>query len=130
MSDDTLKIFLWPDGTWISEEDVEGDDFDWYLMGAGKSDDFAEYEVSLDLEPDDIQELIDLKALPGMLPDIVPADPQDIANMGVITIPEGAVLVVHHSKDIEYNAVTMLEDRLIVNAPDITIEVIIPKEKK
>lgn len=128
MPDDKVKIYVWADGTWISEEDTEGD-LDWYIFSSGKSDDYTAYDISSELEPEDIDELISLEALPGMLP-----EPQEgiikIEDMGKIPIPEGAVVLVHHSKDIEYNAVTMLEDRLIVNAPDIFIEIITPKVKK
>ena len=127
MADGTLTIYVWPDGSWISEEDA--DDLDWYISSASKSDDFATYEVSLELELDDIEELISLNALPGMIP-----EPQEgiikIEDMGKVEIPEGAVLIVHHSKDIDYNATTMLEDRMIVNAPDIFIEVIMSKKNK
>lgn len=125
MADDTIKIYLWPDGSWVSEDDV--DDLDWYITSTGKSDDFGIYDVSLDLEPDDIEELILLNALPGML-----IDPQvvSIENMGKVEIPEGAIVIIHHSKDIEYKATTMLEDRLIVNAPNLFVEVIMPREKE
>lgn len=127
MSDEeTLTIYVWPDGTWISSEDPEADDMDWYTMSAGKSDDYASYEVSYELEADDIEELISLNALPGMLPD----KPEGIENMGRVAIPKDCILIVSHSKDIDYNAVTMLEDKLIVNAPGIFIEVITPKDKK
>jgi hypothetical protein len=124
--DDTLKIYVWPDGSWESEEDI--DDMDWYLSSMGKSDDFSEHTVDLDLDYDDIQELIDLQALPGMLPD--PVTINNIVGMGKIPVPKGAIVVVSHSKDIEYNAVTMLEDRLIVNAPDVFVEIIQAKVDK
>lgn len=124
MADDTIKIYVWPDGHWVSEEDV--DDLDWYISSSGKSDDFSEHEISLELDADDIEELISMNALPGMLPD----KPQKIEHMGKVSIPEGAILIVHHSKDIEYSAVTMLEDKLIVNAPGVFVEVIQPKAKE
>lgn len=123
MAEDTLTIYVWPDKTWASEEDI--DDLDWYIISTGKSDDYTEYEVSLDLEYEDIDELISLNALPGMLPD----KPIGLEHQGKVSIPKGAILIVHHSKDIEYNATTMLEDKLIVNAPNIVVEVIMPKEK-
>lgn len=66
--ENTIVIYVWPDNTWVTEEDIDGD-LDWYIFSGGKSDDFKEYKVSLDLSPDDIQELIDLQALPGMSPD-------------------------------------------------------------
>lgn len=127
MDKETVTIYVWPDGSWISSEDPEADDMDWYTMTTGKSDDYASYEVSLDLEPEDIEELISMNALPGMLPDLITAN---IEEMGKVKIPEGCILIVSHSNDIDYNAVTMLEDKLIVNAPDLFIEVITPKEKK
>ncbi len=126
---DTLTIYVWPDGTWISEENVDGD-FEWYLMFAGKSDDYASYDVSYDLDDSDIEELISLNALPGMLPDKPDTNTDNLEHQGKVPIPEGAILIVHHSKDIEYQAVTMLKDRLIVNAPNIMIEVIQSKEDK
>lgn len=110
---ETIKIYVWPDGSWISEED----DLDWYISSSGKGDDFTEYEVPLELDSDDIDELIALQALPGMLPDTKPKE-------GKIKVPEGATVIISHSKDIDYNAVTMLEDRLIINAPNILIEII------
>jgi len=113
-----IKIYVWPDGDWYSEEDIV--DFEWL----GKSDDFKEYEVPIELEADDIDELISLNALPGMLPD----KPVGLEHQGIVSVPEGCILIVHHSKDIEYNAVTMLEDKLIVNAPGVYVEVITPKE--
>ncbi len=122
---DMLKIWVWPDGTWVSEDDV--DDLDWFISSAGKSDDFSEHLIPLELDGEDIEELIQLNALPGMLPDKVVSS---LEGMGKVAIPEGAILIVHHSKDIEYQAVTMLEDKLIVNAPGTFVEVIMPKEKK
>ena len=121
---DKLLIYVWPDGSWVSEDDV--DDLDWYISSNGKSDDFSEHFIPLELDAEDIEELISLNALPGMLPDKV----QKIEHMGKVSIPEGAILIVHHSKDIEYNAVTMLEDKLIVNAPDVFVEVIQSKVDK
>lgn len=116
-----IKIYVWPDGVWYSEEDIV--DIEWL----GKSDDYSEHLVPIELEADDIEELISLNALPGMLID---AQVTPIENMGKVEIPEGAVVIIHHSKDIEYKATTMLEDKLIINAPNIFIEVIMPKEKK
>lgn len=124
MADETIKIYVWPDGSWVSEDDI--DDLDWYIVSTEKSDDYAIYNVPIELEAEDIEELINMQALPGMLPD--PGE-LNIEDMGKVAIPEGAILFVHHSKDIEYNAVTMLEDKLIVNAPGIFVEVIMPKEK-
>ncbi|MDP8268304.1 MAG: hypothetical protein P9L97_06195 [Candidatus Tenebribacter davisii] len=129
MSEELIKIFVWSDNTWMYEDDIEDGDLDWFCMETGKSDDFAEYQVSLDLEADDIQMLIDLNSLPGMLPDPVASEVKPIEEMGKISIPVGAIVIVSHSKDIDYSAVTMLEDRLIVNAPDLFIEVIMPKEE-
>jgi len=125
LAEDTLKIYVWPDGTWVSEEDVNGD-LDWYMVSSGKSDDFSEYLIPLPLDAKDIEELISLNALPGMLPD----KPMGLEHQGKVSVPEGAILIVHHSKDIEYNAVTMLEDKLIVNAPGTFVEVIMPKADK
>lgn len=124
MADETIKIYVWPDGSWISEEDI--DDMEWYLFTTGKSDDYKEYQVPIELEAEDIEELISLNALPGMLPDPTTIK---IEDMGKIEIPEDALLIVHHSKDIDYNAVTILKDRMIVNAPGIFIEVITSKDK-
>ena len=119
--DDKLKIFVWPDGHWVSEDDIP--DLDWYIASTGKSDDFSEHFIPIELEADDIEELISLNALPGMLPD----KPMGLEHQGKVSVPEGAILIVHHSKDIKYQAVTMLEDKLIVNAPDIMVEVIMLK---
>ncbi len=124
-SEGMLKIYLWPDGSWIEETD-DIDDLDWYITSTGKSDDYTEHFVPIELDAEDIDELIKMKALPGMLPDKI----QLIEDMGKVSIPKGAILIVHHSKDIEYSAVTMLEDRLIVNAPDVFIEIIQPKGNK
>lgn len=124
MTNRTIMIYVWPDRSWVSEEDV--DDLDWYIASTGKSDDFSIHDVPLDLEADDIEELISMDALPGMLPEVTTLK---IEQMGKVSIPEGAILMVHHSKDIEYNAVTMLKDKLIVNAPGIMVEVIMPKEE-
>ena len=122
--DDKLKIWVWPDGSWISEDDV--DDLDWYISSNGKSDDFSEHLIPLLLDGDDIEELISMNALPGMLPD----KPAGLEHQGKVSVPDGAILIVHHSKDIEYKAVTMLEDRMIVNAPNTFVEVIMPKADK
>ena len=131
--EDKLKIFVWADGSWESEEEI--DDMDWYISSNGKSDDFTEYLIPIELDPEEIDELIELEALPGMLPDM-PQEIQEtqeiqgIIGGGKLAIPEGSVLIVHHSKDIDYNAVTMLEDKLIVNAPDVFVEIIQSKEDK
>ncbi len=118
----TIKIYVWPDGSWVNEDDA--DDIDWYISSNGKSDDFSTHDVDAELEAEDIDELIELNALPGMLPDM----PTKLEDMGKVSIPEGAVLIVHHSKDIDYNAVTSLEDKMIVNAPNIFVEVIQKKK--
>ncbi|MCP4374055.1 MAG: hypothetical protein GY797_39010, partial [Deltaproteobacteria bacterium] len=66
MAEETIKIYIWPDGSWESEEEI--DDMDWFLSSSGKSDDYAEYNIPLGLEAEDIDELILLNALPGMIP--------------------------------------------------------------
>ena len=120
--DDKIKIFVWPDNSWVNEDDI--DDMDWYLASTDKGDDYAKYYVSIELDADDIDELIELKALPGMLPD----PKKSIEEMGKVPIPEGAILIVHHSKDIDYSATTILKDKIIINAPDIFVEVIQSKK--
>ncbi len=117
---DTILIYVWPDNTWISEEDI--DDMDQYLCATKKSDDYTTYELDINLDAEDIQELIDLKALPGMLP------PLNQCPVGPIAIPKDSIIIITHSKDIDYSAVTMLEDKLIVNAPKMTLEIIAPKK--
>ncbi len=126
MADDTLKIYLWPDGSWESEDEI--DDMDWYLSGSGKSDDYAIYNVPLDLESEDIEELIGLNALPGMLSDPISfegvIDSNTIASAGEIKIGEDDIIIVSHSKDVNYNAVTILDDRVIINAPGMILKVV------
>lgn len=115
--DDKIKIYVWPDNSWESEEEI--DDLDWYISSNGKSDDYAEHMVPIELDAEDISELIELNALEGMLPDKF-----KIEEKGKIKIPKDAILIITHAKDIPYNAVTILEDRLIISAPDLTIEII------
>lgn len=120
--DEKIKIYVWPDNSWESEEEIE--DLDWYISSMGKSDDYAIYEVPLELEADDIDELIELQALEGML-----TNEPKIEEMGKIKVPKDAILIVTHSEDILYNAVTILENRMIISAPDLTIEIIQGKKK-
>ena len=127
--DDKLKIFLWPDGTWVSENDIDDWDIDWYTISTGKSDDYAIYYVPIELGAEDIEELISLNALPGMLPDKIKPEDIKIEEMGKIVIPEGAIIIISHSKDINYGALTIIEGKLIVNAPNMIMEVITPKGK-
>lgn len=115
---ETVEIYVWPDKTWEFKNEIE--DLDWYIMSNGKSDDFLSTEAPAELEVEEIEELIDLDALPGMLPD----KPKGLENQGKIGIAKGAIIMVHHSEDIDYNAVTILKDKLIVNAPNLSIEVI------
>lgn len=126
MAEDTLKIYVWPDGSWESEEEI--DDIDWYLSSASKSDDYKEYNIPLELEADDIEELIAINALPGMLPDPVSfegiIDSNAIAEAGEIKIGEDDIIIVSHSKDVDYNAVTLLDDRVIINAPGMVLKVV------
>jgi len=118
---DKTKILVWPDGSWVSEDEI--DDIDWFLTSAGRGDDYAEYLIPSELDNDDIDELIQLKAFPGMLPDKI-----NLVGKGKIEIPKGATLLVHYPKDLEYKAFFMLPGKLISNAPDMVIEVIMPKK--
>lgn len=120
--DDKIKIYVWTDNSWESEEEI--DDLDWYISSMGKSDDYTEYMIPIELEADDITELIELNALEGMLPN----EPK-IEVMGKIKIPKNALLIVTHDKDIPYNAVTILEDRMIISAPNLTVEIIQGKKE-
>ena len=110
------KVYLWPDKTWAYEEDI--DDLDWFLVSGGKSDDFTTHEIPDELDAEDIEELINMNALPGMTstkPDVM---------KGKIEIPEGSVLVIRFQGDLDFNAVTILDDRLVVNAPNISVEIL------
>ena len=93
------------------------------MASTGKSDDFAIYNIPLELDGDDIEELIRMQALPGMLPD-KPTLESIIESGGEIKIDPDDIVIISHSKDIDYNAVTMLEDRLIINAPDLKIKIV------
>jgi len=76
---ETIKIYVWPDGSWINEDDAE--DLDWYISSNGKSDDYSEHDVDINLEADDIEELIELQALPGMLHTVMPEETKNIEGI-------------------------------------------------
>ena len=118
---DKIKIYVWADKSWISEENVN--DIDFYISSMGKSDDYATYLVPIKLDPEDIQELIDLNALPGMLPNT-----RVLGLKEMIKVPKGASVIIKHKKDINYNPITTLSDRIIITAPDIEITLVKPKE--
>jgi hypothetical protein len=118
-SNETIKIYVWPDNHWASEDDI--DDMDWYLSSNGRSDDYAIYYVPIELEYEDIEELIELQALPGMIPD---EKEFDIIEEGKVKIPDNCIVIIHHSKDIDYDAAFTLKDRVIINAPNMIMEVI------
>lgn len=118
MADDKLKIYVWPDGSWESEEEI--DDMDWYLTSSGKSDDYAEYKVPLELEAEDIDELIELNALPGMLPDTVQ---NKIEDQGVIPLPHDSILILTFTSE-EDPYLTHLEGKIIINCTNMSIEVL------
>ncbi len=116
MSDDTLTIYVWSDNSWESEEEI--DDIDWYLSSSGKSDDYATYEVPLELEAEDIDELIELEALPGMIPE------KTEFPEGIIELPKDAILIINHPKDISDSSVTILDGKMIINSAGLSIEVL------
>lgn len=120
MDNEKIKIYVWPDNSWVSEEDVE--DLDWYISSSGKSDDYAEYMVHIDLEPDDIEELIELQALEGMLPD--KEKELDIYEMGEIKLDDDAVLIINHPKDIADYHITQLDGKIIINSPGLSFSVL------
>ena len=104
---DTIQIVVWPDGSWASEEEI--DDIDWYLNSTGKSDDYTEYEVPIDLDDEDINELIELHALPGML------EPKNTQNIeGKIDLPEDSILVLEFPIE-ETPYITYLGGKMIIN---------------
>lgn len=118
MADDTLKIYVWPDGSWESEEDI--DDMDWYLASAGKSDDYVEYNVPLELEMEDIEELIELNALPGMLPDAPPR----LEDQGVVDLPHDSIIVLRFPENDEGPFITHLDGKMIISHPTLSLEVL------
>ena len=113
---DKLKIYVWPDNSWVSEEDI--DDIDWYISSGGISDDYAEYMVPIELEADDIDELIELQALEGMPPDL-----PEIKKMGKIKISDNSTLIIH-SINITYDEIVIKEGKVSINISNATIEVI------
>jgi len=120
------KVYLWPDNTWEFEEEI--DDIEWFLVSGGKSDDYTTYEIPDELDAEDINELISMDALPGMTsvkPDVMKGKIEipDVMK-GKIEIPDGSVLVIRFQGDLDFNAVTILNDRLVVNAPNISVEIL------
>jgi len=117
MTEETIKIYVWPDNSWISEEDV--DDIDLYIQSSGKSDDYAIYNIPTELESEDIEELISLKALPGMLSDDI-----DLISKGEIILPMGSILVIKHPKDIKDTDILIMDGQMIINSDNLSIKVL------
>lgn len=117
MSEDneTFQIFVWADDSWVSEEDI--DDMDWYLSSAGKSDDYATYDIPLGLEAEDIDELIELKALPGML-----KNPLKLEDEGIMDLPKNSVLILRYKGETPY--VHSVTGKMIINTTQMSIEIL------
>jgi len=113
-----IIIMVWPDGSWVSEEEIDGD-MDWYLCTANKEDNYKEYEVPTDLNPDDVDELIELKALPGMIPDKMVG----LEDQGKIQLPEDSIIVLEFPiTDIPF--VTSISGKMIINIKSASIELL------
>jgi len=119
MADETLTIYVWPDDSWESEEEI--DDMDWFLSSSGKSDDYASYEVPLDLEAEDIDELIMLKALPGMIP---PKDEIETSLEKGLDLPADSILVITVPDGDSSAYITKLEGKIIINADNMGLQVL------
>jgi hypothetical protein len=112
----TIKIFVWPDNSWTSEEEI--DDMDWYLCSTGKSDDYAEYDIPIGLDEEDIDELIQLKALPGMI------KPKNLIELdGKVDLPTDSILVLEFPVS-EVPYITHLDGKMIINCTEMSIEVL------
>jgi hypothetical protein len=57
-TEETAKIYIWPDGTWEYVDEIG--DLDLYLMETGKSDDFAIHYVPEELNYDEVDNLVQL----------------------------------------------------------------------
>ena len=114
---DTETIYLWPDNSW--EWDHEIDDLDWYIASGGKGEDFATYEVPTELDAEDIDELIELKALPGMST----PKAERIENQGLITLPTDSIIVLQFPMS-ETPFITHLDGKMIINCDNMSIEIL------
>ena len=110
-------IYLWSDGLW--EWDHEIDDLDLYISTNGKSDDFATYELPAELSDEDIDELIELSSLPGMIPDKVPG----IENKGKVQLPDDAIIVLEFPMD-DVPFITSINGKMIINTKTATLEIL------
>jgi len=115
MTDETMKIYVWPNGHWESEDDVK--DIDLFCELNGKSDDYFEHYLSTELDAEDINELIELKALPGMLKDTVKTKLE-----GIIDLPKDSVLIINCPSEDGY--VTQLKNKIVINCSKMSIEVL------
>ena len=112
-----IIIMVWPDGSWASEEDV--DDMNWYLCTTDKADNYKEYEVPTDLDPEDIDELIELRALPGIIPDKIAG----IEDQGKVQLPDDAIIVIDFPPE-EIPFITSVTGKMIINTKTATLEIL------
>lgn len=116
MADDTQKVWVWADNSFVVEDDLEDGDLDLYIMFTGKSDDCAQYDVPLGLDAEDIEELIILEALPGML------KPTQTLE-GEINLPKDSVLIIKCPTGDAF--VTQTKSKIIISGtPQMSIEVL------
>lgn len=115
--ENTEKIYLWPDNTWVRDSEV--DDLDWYIVSGGKSDDFAQYNVPSDLDDEDIDELIGLRALPGMIPTKIIG----LEDQGKVQLPDDSIIVLEFPMtDVPF--VTHINGKMIINVHESSIEIL------
>lgn len=111
------KIYLWPDGSWVSEKEIDGD-MDWYLCSTDKEENYAEYDIPIGLDDDDINELIELSSLPGMI------KPKNYGDLdGKVDLPNDSILVLEFPiSEVPY--ITYLDGKMIINCTEMSIEVL------
>jgi len=61
---ETIKIYIWPDGSWETEEEI--DDMDWYLSSSRKSDDYAVFDIPIKYSDEDIIDFVESEGLSGL----------------------------------------------------------------
>lgn len=111
------QILVWPDYSWEFVDEIE--DLDWHLAESGKSDDYKEYNVPAELDFEDIEELIELRALEGMIP-----PKQDASELGVIKLDDSDILVIDLPKDIDSMDITTVPGKIIINSHDVSFHVL------
>lgn len=112
---ETQSLLVWPDYTWELAENI--DDIDWYLCTTGKSDDYSMYDIPLELDEEDIEELVQLKSLPGML------KKENVFPSSKSTLPKDSILILEFPVE-QTPFITKLDGKMIINCDTASLEIL------